>query len=161
MQKFLQKFITICVIVIGVVGAIEAIQHFWPKKTAIILSGNYFEDITLIAHQTGVVMNEIAPYFNKSAKASPEEVLDHVTQAKKELITLNAKAKSIQPPATMKPMHQQFTASLDNYVTSFSLTEEGLKDNDNAKLDQAGDLLFKGAHQMKGVAEEMARLTEE
>lgn len=156
MQKFLNYFITICVIIIG---AISAIQFFYGGQTT--LSGNYLEDVSSIAQKTGVVMNDIVPYFGQDTKATPEEILNHVVQAKKELMALNEKAKNIQPPESLGALHNQFKASLDNYVASFNLTEEGLKNNDNAKLDQAGDLLFKGADQMKGVSEELTQLARE
>ena len=156
MQKFLQKFITVCAVIIGVVALIEGAQHlvgyFKGDKTV-----GYIEKVQSIAEKTVVIMNDVAPFFQADTKATKEEILNKVTEAKKELIHLNEKAQKLDSPQNMQAMHQKFLGSLQDYVSAFQLTEEGFKTGDDAKIGQAGDLLTKGAHEMQGVATELAR----
>lgn len=147
MQKFLNYFITVCVILIG---AITAIKFFYGGGQ---LSGSYLENVGSIAKETGVIMNDVAPYLSSDTTVTPEETLSKVIQAKGKLAKLNDQAKELTSPSNMQSLHQQFLSSLKNYVDAFQLTEEGLKNADNTKFDQAGELLIKGAGQMKKVSE--------
>lgn len=156
MQKFLNVFITICVILIG---AISAIKLFYGGGSE--LSGSYLDHVAAIAKQTGVIMNDITPYFQGTVQATPEELLTKVTKAKGELIKLNHQAKDLSAPDNMQNLHRQFMGSLNDYVGAFELTEEGLQKEDNTKIDRAGDLLMHGATQMKGVSEGILQLARE
>lgn len=147
MQKFLNYFITICVILIG---AITAIKFFYGGGQ---LSGSYLENVGSIAKETGVIMNDVAPYLGSDASATPQETLGKVIQAKGKLAKLNDQAKELSSPSNMQSLHRQFLSSLKNYVDAFQLTEEALQDGDNNKFNRAGDLLMQGAGQMKNVSE--------
>ncbi len=152
MQKFLQYFITVCVILIG---AISAIKFFYGG------GDSYLDKVASIAKETGVIMNDIAPYFQGTKPATPEELLTKVTKAKGELVHLNDQAKGLTAPENMQGLHQQFMGSLNDYVSAFQMTEEGLQQDNNAKIEQAGDILMRGANQMKGVSEGIIQLAKE
>lgn len=157
MQKFLNYFIAICVIIIG---AISAIKLFYSGGEQ-ALGGSYLEKVGSIAKETGVIMNDIVPYLGADTTATPDETLNKVVQTKEKLIHLNDQAKALSSPNNMQGLHQQFMDSLNNYVTAFQLTEEGLQGDDNNKLGQAGDFLIEGANQMKGVSEGLLQLARE
>lgn len=147
MQKFLNYFITICVILIG---AISAIKLFYGGGQ---VSGSYLENVGSIAKETAVIMNDVSPYLGSDTTVTPQETLSKVIQTKDKLIKLNDQAKSLNSPKEMQPIHRQFLSSLKNYVDAFQLTEEALQNGDNDKFNQAGDLLMQGAGQMKTVSE--------
>lgn len=153
MQKFLNYFITGCLIIIGIITAIKLFYGGGPA-----LSGDYLKDVGAIAQQTGLIMNAVSPYLGNESQAAPDEILNKVTQAKEDLIDLNQQAQKMDSPDNMKGMHQQFLNSLNNYVTAFQLTEEGLQTGDDAKFGQAGELLTLGANQMRGVSQKISRL---
>lgn len=142
-------------IVAGVPAVIRmgiTIYH-WAKPAS--TAQTYLQQIVPLAQKSGIIMNEVAPLFqNPSAAGSTEQFLSKVTDAKNRLLSLDKEAKTIKPPQELVQTNQQFVESFDKYVEAFQLTERGIKNNDDKLFDQAGDLLIKGANQLKQASEE-------
>ncbi len=157
MNKFLRIFITVCAIIIGVYSAYQGIKQIvgTPSHRSAM---SYIDQIGPISQKTANVMNGVAPFLN-NPNASPQEVLSKVSEAKRNLETLNKETAAIQPPEKMAGLHEQFKQAMNNYVKAFSLTETGLKNNNDAQLSEAGNLLTQGANQMQTVSKEIVELS--
>lgn len=156
MNKILKIFITVCAVIIGVYSAYEGIKQIigTPSSRSAI---NYIDQIGPISKKTADVMNGLAPYLN-NPNIHTQEVIAKVSDAKKELEVLDAQTKAIQPPEQMAALHLQFEEAMGKYVQAFSLTESGLKYNNDAQLGEAGTMLTDGAMQMQKVSNEIAEI---
>ena len=166
MQKFLNYFITICAVIIGLFAVVEGIQSLYQKyhnNTAQVSSSSkqemivYLQQIAPIAEQVSGAIQEVAPVLDQAADPSKKEMtLAKVKSATAQFASYKNQAAHVQAPQAVKNLHQQWVDAIGSYVGAFQQASSGVAEGNKEKISEGISMLEKGSKQFNDISQEIA-----